>query len=468
MRKGLRLWCRRPSEDRERYPLPFMSAKKLPALKISDNRRFFVTADGRPFFWLGDTAWELFHRLDREEAALYLENRAAKGFNVIQAVALAELDGLNTPNAYGDLPLHDFDPGRPNEAYFKHVDWVVAKANELGLYVALLPTWGDKWNKRWGVGPEVFTPENAAGFGEWLGRRYREQAVVWIVGGDRGPDHETHTAIIRGMAEGLRRGDEGAHLITMHPWGGHGSAQWFHGVDWLDFNVRQNGHEAGWTRYAQIKADYDRTPARPVFDMEPLYEDHPINAAADAHGYSTAADVRRTFYWSVFYGGCGYTYGHHSVWQFWTEKREPINKPALFWREALEQPGASQMIHGKRLMESRPMLARVPDDDLIEASASLPFVPGAGVYRFNATRDAEGRYAMIYVPVGRKFFVRMEKLGGPVVKAWWYDPRTGAATAAGEFSNTGTRGFLSPTPGEVVDWVLVLDQASQCYAAPGK
>lgn len=439
----------------------------LPRLKVSENLRFLVTAEGAPFFWLGDTAWELFHRLNREETLVYLRDRAAKGFNVIQAVALAELDGLRTPNAYGELPLFDLDPTRPNEAYFAHVDWVIEQANGLGLRVALLPTWGDKWNQRWGVGPEVFTAENAAIFGEWLGRRYRDAGIVWVVGGDRGPDHETHVAIIRETARGLRRGDCGAHLITMHPWGGHGSAHWFHGVDWLDFNVRQNGHEAGWNRYAQIKTDYDREPARPVFDMEPLYEDHPINAAADTHGYSTAADVRRTFYWSVFYGGCGYSYGHHSIWQFWAERREPINKPAMFWREALDQPGAAQMVHGKRLMESRPMLTRVPDDDLIVASPSLPFVPGAGLYRFAATRDTDGRYAMIYAPVGRKFAVRMNKLAGPMVKAWWFDPRTGAATAAGEWTNEGEREFVSPTPGEVVDWVLVLDQASQGYGAPG-
>lgn len=97
----------------------------LPRLKVSDNRRFLVTADGAPFFWLGDTAWELFHRLDRSETERYLRDRAAKGFNVIQAVALAELDGLRTPNANGDLPLHDLDPTRPNKAYFQHVDWVL-------------------------------------------------------------------------------------------------------------------------------------------------------------------------------------------------------------------------------------------------------------------------------------------------------------------------------------------------------
>ena len=68
-------------------------------LKVSDNNRYLITEDGQPFFYLADTAWELFHRCDREEAKLYLEKRASQGFNDIQAVALAELDGLNTPNA---------------------------------------------------------------------------------------------------------------------------------------------------------------------------------------------------------------------------------------------------------------------------------------------------------------------------------------------------------------------------------
>ena len=47
-----------------------------PRLTISDNHRFLVKGDGALFFYLGDTAWELFHRLNREEADRYLENRA--------------------------------------------------------------------------------------------------------------------------------------------------------------------------------------------------------------------------------------------------------------------------------------------------------------------------------------------------------------------------------------------------------
>ena len=123
----------------------------LPNLIISNNRRTLVTDDGKPFFYLADTAWELFHRLTLEEAEIYLHNRAARGFNVVQAVALAECDGLNKPNRYGHKPLTDNDPTQPNEPYWQHVDTVVKRANELGLYVGLLPTWGDKWNKKWGV-----------------------------------------------------------------------------------------------------------------------------------------------------------------------------------------------------------------------------------------------------------------------------------------------------------------------------
>ena len=153
----------------------------LPHITVSDNRRFLQTESGAPFFWLGDTAWELFHRLTREEAELFLENRRRKGMNVIQAVALAEFDGLHTPNAYGDYALVDDDPTRPNEAYFGHVDFIVNLAAEKGLYIGLLPTWGDKVTAQWGAGPVIFTPENARSYGRWLGDRYRDRTNICLL-----------------------------------------------------------------------------------------------------------------------------------------------------------------------------------------------------------------------------------------------------------------------------------------------
>lgn len=147
-----------------------------PQLKVSDNHRYLVTADGKPFFYLADTAWELFHRLNRQDAELYLTDRTAKRFNVIQAVVLAEYGGLTIPNAYCHLPLIYNDPTKPNEDYFKDVDAIVDEAASLGLYVGMLPTWG---------GPEIFNPQNASVYGEFLGRRYKDKPIIWILGGDR-------------------------------------------------------------------------------------------------------------------------------------------------------------------------------------------------------------------------------------------------------------------------------------------
>jgi hypothetical protein len=441
----------------------------LPGLRVSDNHRFLVQEDGRPFFWLGDTAWELFHRLNREDADLFLRNRAAKGFTVIQAVALAEVDGIQAQNAYGQVPLRNNDPLQPVEEYFQHVDWILDRANALGLYVGLLPTWGDKWNKKWGQGPEIFTPSNAEAYGRWLGRRYKDKGLVWILGGDRPVENDTHRQILKAMAAGLRQGDGGTHLITLHPCGGQGSATWFQADDWLDFNLRQNGHGPEYTgHYDQTRADYDREPIKPVIDGEPIYEGHPISFDAKKLGHSIAADVRRPLYWDLFSGACGHTYGHHSVWQMWAPGRDPINAPLMPWTEALDQPGAGQMQFGRRLMESRPFLTRVPDDSVLVTDRVPTSIPGAGRYRFVATRDASGSYAMVYAPVGRAFKVNMDKIAGPVVKAWWFNPRNGQATALGEFPNTGQREFTPPDPGESLDWVLVLDDAAKGFAAPGR
>jgi hypothetical protein len=432
-------------------------------IRVSENRRFLVTESGEPFFWLADTAWELFHRLTIEEAEIYLENRRERGFNVIQAVALAEFDGLQTPNAYGDLPLIDLDPARPNEAYFQYVDQVIRLAAAKGLYIGLLPTWGDKVVKLWGTGPEVFNPQNARIFGEYLGRRYGEQAnVIWILGGDR--PGEGLVDLWTAMAEGIDAGQGCHRLTTLHPSGGHGSSEWFHDCEWLDFNMWQSGHsQTDAATWEMISQDYNRALTKPVLDGEPNYEDHPIDPFSrqwePRFGRFNDYDVRKQGYRSVFAGGCGYTYGHHTIWQFYKAPRTPINHPALTWDEAIYRPGAAQLTHLKNLLLSRPYLERIPDQELLLSEA------GAGGRHVRATRDAAGSYAFVYVPLsGQTVAVDLSHLTGPIC-AWWYDPRSGKAFRIGDFKNNAATEFTSPLGGP--DWVLVLDEAGRNYPPPG-
>ena len=433
--------------------------------------RYLQYADGRPFFYLGDTAWELFHRTTREEARLCLEDRARKGFTVIQAVCLAERDGLRVPNAYGDLPFADAGFTRPNERYFTYVDEVVAMADSLGLVIGLLPAWGDKFCLKWGPGPEIFTTEGRAeAFGRYLGERYRiRRNIIWILGGDRPP--EGREPILRAFARGIACGvagreDYSACLITYHPWGKSSSGDWLHDEPWLAFNMQQNGHAYDFDLWERIARDYARRPVKPVLDGEPIYEEHPIDFDREKYGTSEALHVRRAFYHEVFSGACGHTYGCHAVWQMWEPGRyAPVTGPVRSWRESLSLPGAYQVCYGRELIESRPFFRRIPDQGVIAGDA------GRGHGRCTATRDSLGTYAMVYSESGRPFAVDLGRVSGKRIVAWWYDVRSGRPLRIGEFRRRdagATMTFTPPTCGKGNDWVLVLDDARMKYPPPGR
>ena len=319
-------------------------------LKIHPDRRHLTDENGRTVYLLGDTAWELFHCLNREEALRYLDCRAEQRFNFIQSVLLAERGGLTEPNAYGRLPLLTGDGGVPDPArpdlsggysYFDHAEFIISAAEARGLRMGVLPTWGDKFNCLWGGGPEIFTPENAFVYGRWLGARLKHHDnIVWILGGDRPLTEEKHFAVADAMAAGLKEGDGGKFLMTYHPMGGQSSSAYVHDRAWLDFNMFQSGH--GWpTAPSHDLAEHDRalSPVKPTVDGEQRYEDHPINFQPE-NGYFDGYDVRVTMWRNLFAGTAGDTYGHHAVWCM---MREPSRYFPGTWETALKRPGAESV-----------------------------------------------------------------------------------------------------------------------------
>ena len=431
-------------------------------LQISTDKHYFLTKDGKSFFWLGDTAWELFHRLTKEEAIIYLQNRADKGYNIIQAVALAELDGLDTPNAEGEKPLMDNDPAKPNEAYFKHVDFIITEAGKRGIYVALLPSWGDKWKKdSWGKGPEIFTPDNARIFGEWIAKRYAKTTnIIWVVGGDRKPDTASHFAIIRAMAEGIKNADAGKHLITFHPPGGASSYDYFADDDWLDFHMSQTGHRAGNPDYkTNIKA-YTLTKLRPHVVGEPNYEDHPNDFNPVQKGWMDDFDTREAAYWNMLSGGAGHTYGNHNIWQMYTEERAPVNNARTHWKTAINHPGAFQLGYMRKMFEKRNWQKLVLTQSAIEGDN-----PEGVEYKMAAV-SSDKDFMMVYIPYGQKTIIKTSHISAAKIIGWWFNPRDGRTMSLGEFNNTGSKEFTPTAVGRGSDWLLVLDDASKQYPAP--
>jgi hypothetical protein len=462
----------------------------LRAIRVHAGGHFLETDDGRPFFWLGDTAWQLIHATTREEGSYYLRTRARQGFTVVQAVALAEFDGVSSTSALGQKPFADNDPLKPNEAYFDRVAEIVDEAASLGLYVALLPTWGDKITAPWGTGPRLFRTDNlpvARAYARYLGRKLKGRTnVVWMLGGDRPPlldgtkpnewaqttgaaagfkvDHDWRP-IWREMAAGIAEGMGTTPVCLYHPQGGVSSSLYLHREQWLSINGMQSGHGGGhdYPVWDLVAHDYALSPTKPTLDLEPNYEDHPYNPWPrwdPSTGYFRDHDVRKQTYRSVFAGACGVTYGHHAVWGFVGARNDVINHADRDWVSALHRPGGQQMFFLRQLIESRPFFTRVPDQSLIVGGA------GSGGQHLQATRDEAGTYAFVYFPLNdQSATVDLRKLRGKRASASWYDPRTGFSMPAGEFDTAQPREFRSPPFGP--DWVLVLDDPAAGYAPVG-
>ena len=440
-------------------------SNSMQALKVSENGRYLTLADGEPFFWLGDTGWLLFNKLDREEAENYLEDRKGKGFNVIQAMVLHTVPSVNSYGdsslVAGDLSKPKITPGsNPDQEeeydYWDHVDFIIDKAAEKGLYMAVVPVWGTP------VKDGKVTAAQAKAYGTFLANRWKDKSnIIWLNGGDiKGSDGKE---VWLDLGKTIKSIDKN-HLMTFHPRGRTASSDWFHQEPWLDFNMVQSGHRRydqdtsakenkhyGEDNWRYMEDDWALKPARPTIDGEPSYEGIPHGLHDVNEKRWGDADVRRYGYWSVFAGAFGYTYGQNSVMQMHSaaDTTTAFGSNEL-WTVGLQAPGASQMKYLKELMESRKdYFNRIPDQSLIAEN-------GSKYDRLIATRTDS--YALIYNYTGQEMKINMGKIQGDKVKASWFNPRNGEYTFIDEFKNEGTQVFL-PQGGQHNgnDWVLVLE-----------
>jgi hypothetical protein len=443
-----------------------LGAAPLPAIKVADNHRYFVKADGTPFFWLGDTAWGIFNHPTPEEVDLYLDDRAAKGFTVIQGV-IALWDYNNRRNSDGQLPFLNRDLGQINEAFYKNVDAILDKVTAHGMYMAILPF----WNKNFP--PVLRSEENQQkmkAYHKFLAQRYAGRNVLWVLGGDASGSLQGIIPYTDMMAQGLIEGAKAAGvdkiMISYHPTGRQSSSFWFHERSWLAFNSIQSGHFIQTTNFRLVGDDVVKTPVKPTLDMEPGYENIPNNLVRDDPDAPRikAEDVRRSAYLAVFAGAAGHTYGNGEVYEFWSPEKgvtPPAWSSKLPFRESLNLPGSGQMQYLRYLIESRPPLLREPNQSMI-----ISEVINRATERTSAMRASDGSYAFIYTQQGKPVTINLERISGTTIRAWWYDPRTGKAQAIPDFTKAPTREFTPPAGGE--DWVLVLDDAAKGFAEPGK
>lgn len=462
----------------------------------SQNPWYIQYSDGAPFFWLGDTGWEMLHLLNRQDIAAYLSVRSKQGYNVIQTVLVSEFIHSNKEtdtyhfhketNFYNDSIFVNEDPEKPlvtpgNDTsnaeeydYWDNVDFAVATAEKAGIYLALLPTWGEWVTPRNG-NPLFNTTKQAYDYGWFLGNRYkRAHNIIWMLGGDRLPDErDSGIAIWRAMAEGITDGTNGekkqdgkadysATFMTWHSF--QSSSNWFSKDAWIDVNGWGSYHSDVNNPHAYEAALADRKSSypKPSLNLEPCYEGGSINYGLQDNGYFTSVDVRMAAYWGVFSGTAGITYGANLIWQFAAKDNNNVAPGSPDnWKDALNLKGAIQLTYLKKLMLSRSFRNLTPDSTML--------VSGQGD-RENHTAVLLGNsHAFVYIPSGNDIRIKLGIISGKKIKASWFNPRTCEFTSIGEFENTGEKSFKVPpvskelawlNTGRGCDWVLVLDDAN--------
>lgn len=454
-------------------------------LEISENKHTIVHEDDTPFLWIGDTGWGMFQQLTREEVDLYLDNRQKLGFTVIQSVAHWSPHGGglrrspdNAANAYGHRPFNgkENDPNTseplivkggdintPND-YWDHADYVVAAIRKRNMYLALLPTWGSQLI----TGTRQYTDDEARIYGEFLGKRYKnEPNIIWVLGGDTKAAFDAfdknqkygkfgNKSIYRAMAEGLGKGVTGKKVawneestawdklfITYHPDGdvAFNSSNWFHEDVWLDANGIEVWKEVD-DVYRAVLDDYQlQNPIKPTLFLEGSYE---YGTYRHECGWVTPVMVRRQFYQTFFAGGAGHTYGAGPIWAMRSNGGD--YNCGYTWQQALNFPGAKQVAElGKAFLEQHKWYTWVPNGNVINGV-------GEGVSLKTAVTTLDETMALVYYANNSNTAVK--NILKSDAEAYWYYPRDGEKENAGSFKKNETRNMIPPNKWE--DAILVL------------
>lgn len=445
-------------------------SNELSRLRVSNNKRFLVKEDGTPFVWIGDTLWD-WYKLTPGQLDEYLDVRASQGFTVIQT----QIAAYGKANYCGHWcfggRMHK-DITQPQEEWFKYGNLWLDKIEKHGMYAAVGLSWIiNHWGRydKAGDPTKRFSEENFYNYGKWVGHRFKDcDHIVWL-----GLNESTYLTApenkIKAVCRGIRDGDTGNKLLTLHPLAGSHTSDMF--GDILDFNSWQTARflapanlpylhsipgvddkisganvKGAFTVWEAIADDYNRTPAKPVIDLEAWYEgsldDMPVG---QTNTMATAWHCRRRAYFVIFAGSFGHTYGAGGL---------ACGIRGESWKKGLHLSGGEDMGHIARFLSSpdRPFLKLIPDQDLITAGQSRSYDSHK-----QAARASDGSYAYVYSADGSNFSVDLSKLSGEI-RAQWFDPRQGVyQTITDDPNRTENQAFNPPgKPQAGNDWVLVL------------
>lgn len=425
-------------------------------VRVAPNHRYLEHADGTPFFWVADTAWNGPLLATTSDWNYYLRVRSQQKFTAVQWVATQWLTAPDG-DALHRKPYSGSDTIQIDPLFFQQLDSKCRAINRAGLLSVPVMLWAAEWSANSAdrdINPGVSLPEDQAVIlARYMLARWDAYHVLWILPGDgdyTGEKAERWKRIGRAVFE-----DAPHAPVTLHPSGWTDPYPAFADEGWLDVMGYQSCHSSDdvamrWLLEGAPAHSWETLPPRPVLNLEPAYENHAD--LADTTVRWAGEDVRRLLYWSLLTSPtAGVSYGGHGVWG-WDDGKRPTTAHEhagvpLAWRSALKMSAAEQIVHLANCFGSIDWWQLQPDAGIVAEQ------PGdrAAEQTISAARSSAGDLAVVYVPQGQHVTLNLESLKSDL-SAFWLNPRTGSRIPAAYTGEQEVCEFETP---DAEDWLLI-------------
>jgi len=420
-------------------------------LKISSNKRYMVYNDETPFFWLGDTHWQM-SDYERDSECNYGDNcgsqfkhvvkdRIAKGFTVYQTYPDAGVNdgGGNVHVAnWWSTKYSQLDP----VAFQQHFDLKMKYLADNGIVIAL--GCGVHWLSTEGVGLNGLKL-----LAKYMVARYGAYPIVWITAQEVDIKPE-EAAIWKEVAKTIDSYDSYKRPLTGHmcfnnyTWGKETWHTWF---------AVQGGHATTRTykNQAFYKGFWNYSPTQPFLEAEAKYED------VDCGGLNDATDERVAAYKAIQCGSLGFTYGVSGVWAMkWDAKVEGWDSYSKYpWYVGVDAPGSSQMNYLKEFYTSFAWEKLVPR---FSDPAWCTFVyPESSI--LSSTPDAD-RYVVYFYKTSTSTGILKSLMDTKTYNAQWFNPATGKSILISDAIKSTGGIYTIPSKPDTKDWLLLVEDVT--------
>lgn len=423
-------------------------------IQLSSDKRKLVHADGTPFFWLADTAWNGPLRSTSEEWDFYLANRTRQRFTAVQWVAThwraseTNLEGQRAFNGSEQIAI--------NPEFFQRLDQRLERTTAAGLLNAPVMLWAVGIGANADIDPGYGLPESEAILlARYQVARWAAYPLIWILAGDG--------KYAGDFAPRWRRigratfGDQPHAPVAMHCGGVQWPADDLRDEPWLAILGYQSGHgddekARNWIVNGPPATEWNKEPRLFQLNLEPPYENHLGYQSRQPH---TPHSVRMAIYWSLLNAPtAGVTYGGHGVWGWDDGTTPPTAHPntgiPLPWQQALTMPAGEQMAYLADAFTSLAWWTLTPRPSLLLNQPGREDVHK----HILVSADDPNDLVVAYTPAGGDIDLDAAIISDSH-RATWFNPRTGERQQGEAKIKGNTRTFSTPD-GE--DWLLILQR----------